>query len=140
MWLTDLADTIRAAGLTVVEDPGWRTRGHGAMTSVQGVVCHHTAGPTAARNPADAPSLGTVRNGIPGGLSGPFAHIVLGRSGTVIVVAAGKCWHAGPVREPWMSNSHTIGIEAENSGTGEPWPEAQIAAYARLCAVAYSLT
>jgi hypothetical protein len=31
-------------------------------------------------------------------------------------------------------NSHAIGIEAANGGTGEPWPEVQQAAYRALCA------
>jgi N-acetyl-anhydromuramyl-L-alanine amidase AmpD len=49
------------------------------------------------------------------------------------VLAAGKGYHAGPGR--WRGvvsgNSQTIGIEAENDGVGEPWPEVQMDAYAR---------
>ncbi|CAF1082927.1 unnamed protein product, partial [Adineta ricciae] len=43
--LTGLADILRGAGLNVVEVAGWRTRGHGVMSSVKGIVVHHTAGP-----------------------------------------------------------------------------------------------
>jgi len=33
-----------------------------------------------------------------------------------------------------MGNTYSIGIEAENSGVGEPWSRAQLNAYYRLCA------
>ena len=59
MMLLDLADAARRSGLTVVEEPGWRTRGHGSMTAVQSITCHHTAGPATG----DAPSLAVVRDG-----------------------------------------------------------------------------
>lgn len=128
MWLTDLADTLRAAGLTVVEEPGWRTRGHGEMTSVQTILCHHTAGPTGG----DAPSLAVVRDGR-SGLAGPLAQLVLARSGAVHVVAAGLCWHAGVTLERLQGNAYAIGIEAEATGTGA-WPDTQMHAYVDLCA------
>ena len=41
--LTDLADVLRRAGLTVVEEPGWKTRGHGVMTSVKAILIHHSS-------------------------------------------------------------------------------------------------
>ena len=87
--LTDLADVLRGAGLAVVERPGRRTRGHGKMSGVRCVVLHHTAGPATG----EAPSLGVVENGRPG-LTGPPAQLVLGRSGTWYVVAAGL-WRSG---------------------------------------------
>jgi hypothetical protein len=126
--LTDLADVARAVGLTVVEADGWRTRGHGAMHPPRVVVLHHTAGPAAG----DAPSLRVVRDGRPD-LSGPLAHIVVGRSGTVHVVAAGLCWHTGATREPWQANAYAIGIEAENTGRADDrYPPAQLDAMVRL--------
>ena len=42
---TWLADALRAAGLKVAEVDGWETRGHAAMGTVKGVICHHPAGP-----------------------------------------------------------------------------------------------
>jgi N-acetyl-anhydromuramyl-L-alanine amidase AmpD len=127
-YLTNLADVARSAGLTVVEQAGWKTRGHGAMIDVQTVTCHHTAGPATG----DAPSLQVVQNGR-SDLAGPLAHFVLSRSGVVYVVAAGQCWHTGATLQPWQSNAHSIGIEAEATGK-DPWPEVQLDAYARLCA------
>lgn len=131
--LTWLPQVLGNAGLTVVTQPGWETRGHGDMGVPQGILCHHTAGPATG----EAPSLGTVENGRPD-LSGPLAHLVLGRSGTFYVVAAGLCYHAG--QGEWhgitSGNTHFIGIEAENTGLpNDPWPEGQVDAYARGCAV-----
>ena len=135
MYATDLADVARAAGLHVTEVDGWKTRGHGGLDSVRGVVCHHTAGPSAAASPGDFPSLRVVRDGRTS-LSGPLCNFGLGRAGTVYVVAAGLAYHAGAVRiaSPPYANAFMLGIEAENDGVGEPWPQAQIDAYARLCA------
>lgn len=128
MILTDLADAARKSGLVVVETKGWLQRGHGSMTAVRGVVCHHTAGPAIG----NAPSLWVVTNGRPG-LTGPLAHIVLGRDGTVYIVASGLCYHAGVVHETSQGNAYTIGIEAEATGTS-PWPAVQYQAYVALCA------
>jgi len=128
MFLTDLADTCRRAGLTVVEEPGWQQRGHGPMLGVRTIVCHHTAGPKAG----DAPSLHVVRDGR-ADLPGPLAHLLLARSGTVHVVAAGLCWHTGATLRPDQSNAFAVGIEAEATGS-DPWPVVQVQTYARLCA------
>ena len=127
-----LADVLRAAGLKVVEQPGWKDRGRGAMGSVKGVLCHHTA----SRSKANAPSLGIVQDGR-ADLPGPLSQLVLGRDGTWFVVAAGRCNHAG--KGAWQGvtagNTSLIGIEAENAGDGsEPWPAEQMDSYARGCA------
>jgi hypothetical protein len=132
--LTWLPKVLKDAGLKVAEQPGWKTRGHGDIGSVKGIVCHHTAGPASG----NMPSLGTVTNGRPD-LSGPLAQLCLGRDGTYYVVAAGRAFHAG--RGEWQGitsgNSHFIGIEAENTGLTSgpkaefPWPEVQMDAYRR---------
>lgn len=123
MMLTDLATVLRAAGLKVQEVPGWKTRGHGQMTSVETIACHHTAGPKTG----NYPSLGVVRDGRPG-LDGPLAQLGLARDGTWLVIAAGVCWHAGVVFESWQNNYHAIGIEAEGTGV-DPWPAIQYNSY-----------
>lgn len=124
-----LADVLRGAGLKVVEQPKWKSRGRGEMKEVKGVICHHTAGPLLG----DHPSLALVENGRPD-LAGPLSQLFLSRDGTFYVVGAGRCNHAG--KGEWhgvtAGNSHMIGIEAENAGTGKDiWPEAQVDAYAR---------
>ncbi|QFY15017.1 hypothetical protein GBF35_49490 [Nonomuraea phyllanthi] len=128
-YLTQLADVARRVGVPVTEVAGWKTRGHGPQPEVQGIVCHHTAGPAGG---GDYPSLAVVRDGRPG-LDGPLSHFGLGRSGHIYVIAAGRCWHNAPSTSPRHDNSSSIGIEAENDGR-QPWPEAQKAAYIRLCA------
>lgn len=128
MMLTNLADVVRRSGLEVVEVAGWKTRGHGEMTSVEAIIDHHTATPKTIEG--DYPTLKVVRDGRPG-LAGPLAQLGLGRSGKVYVIAAGVCYHAGETFETWQNNRHAIGIEAEHDGIG-PWPAAVYNAYIRL--------
>lgn len=129
-YLTDLADVLRRGGITVWESPGWKTRGHGAMRSVQGILCHHTAG-------GGSSDWLTVQNGRPG-LDGPLAQMTLERDGTVRVLAAGQSWHAGTGSHPSLpgaSNATLIGIEGVSPGTGSsPWTPVQVATYPRVCA------
>lgn len=130
MYVNDLADVIRAAGMTVVEVGGWKSRNHGSLAGVRSIICHHTAGPLGG----NYPSLNTVTNGRPG-LAGPLAQLGLGRDGTVYVIANGVAWHAGATtNDAVYGNSWSLGIEAENNGVGEVWPEVQVNAYAKLCA------
>lgn len=133
LMVTNLADILRAAGLNVTEVDGWKTRAHGPLTAVRGIVCHHTAGPATG----DYPSLPIVRDGRPG-LPGPLAQLGLGRSGTWFTIAAGLSYHAGVVLQPDIfSNEYAIGVEAE--GIGIPptdsghiyWPEVQWQSYVR---------
>ncbi|GAA1955776.1 hypothetical protein GCM10009798_13770 [Nocardioides panacihumi] len=130
-YLTDLAAVARKTSLDVIEVPGWETRGRGEMSDVRAVVCHHTA---TLNRTDDMPSLPTLINGR-SDLAGPLSHFGLSRSGKVYVVAAGRCNHAGTVQNPSWGNSHSIGIEAEATGTDSTWPEIQMAAYAQLCRV-----
>jgi hypothetical protein len=129
MMLTDLADVVRRSGLRVVEISGWRTRGQGELESVESITCHHTGTPNSLSG--DYPTMGTIVSGRPG-LRGTLAQLGLGRSGTVYVIAAGLCWHAGVTFYPWQNNAHAIGIEAEHPGGSTPWPADQYAAYVRL--------
>lgn len=133
--LSWLSKVLSDSGCLVEELPGWLTRGHGDMNTVKGILCHHTAG----SKKGDAPSLQICKDGRPD-LPGPLSQLVLGRSGLFYVVAAGKSYHAGkgswkPMGLVDNGNSRLIGIEAENTGldNDQPWPEEQIAAYAKGC-------
>lgn len=128
-FLKQLAAVARRTGYPVTEVAGWATRGHGPQPSVQGIVCHHTAG---ASGGGDYPSLRVVRDGRPG-LDGPLSHFGLGRSGRIYVIAAGRCWHNAPSTSSNHTNSASLGIEAENDGR-QPWPAVQLDAYKQLCA------
>lgn len=121
--LTKLADVLRNAGLEVVEESGWQRRGHGVMSDVRTIVCHHTGG---------LKDLRVVKDGRPG-LAGPLAQFWLSQAGVWHVVAAGKCWHAGVVRRGEYANEYAIGIEAEATGK-DAWPAVQYQSYAKGCA------
>ncbi|MBO0885523.1 MAG: hypothetical protein J2P17_35355, partial [Mycobacterium sp.] len=82
-----LADVLRQWGLPVIEQDGWRQRGHGDLQDLLGVVCHHTGG----GSPND---WQIVMDGRPD-LPGPLANLVLEKDGTYRVIAAGVAWHAG---------------------------------------------
>lgn len=128
-YLTNLAAVARRTGFPVVEQWGWRSRGHGPMGEVRSVICHHDA----ARQPPD--TFNTVVQNGHGSLPGPLAQFALRRDGTIHVVAAGLSYHAGANVNPSLyGNSHAIGIEAGNDGVGEPWPARQLQAYYALCA------
>jgi N-acetyl-anhydromuramyl-L-alanine amidase AmpD len=128
MWLNDLADACRKSGLTVHEVGGWRSNNHGQMTSVRGVVCHHTGS-------SGSGAEGVVRNGR-AGLAGPLAQLTLRRDGSVGVLANGQAWHAGTGSWPSIGrnngNAHCIGIEAIYNGSDIT--DAQRRAYPRLVA------
>lgn len=122
-----LERAVKNSGLNYKKVSGWASRGHGAMGTIQSIMCHHTAGPASG----NTPSLNVVTYGRPG-LSGPLAQIFLARDGTPYLVAAGRAYHAGVVKSSIYQNSHSIGIEAEATGTSS-WPAAQVEAYAKLC-------
>jgi hypothetical protein len=131
---TWLADVLRAQEpkIKVRELPDWKEYGHGDMRSIWGVIIHHTGN---ARETAES-----IRRGRPD-LPGPLSQLHIGQDGTVSVVAAGVCWHAGMggyIGLPTdLANYHTIGIECawpRNTSitpatqTSEPWPDEQIIA------------
>lgn len=125
MKLSSMASVLRAAGLSVVETPGWAGRGYAGqdLQQVRGVLWHHTATHRSRYAAEDAPTLGMCVNGR-SDLPGPLCNIVLGRNGTVYLVAAGVANHAGRgvahgVPEN-MGNHYLIGIEMESSGIA-PW-------------------
>lgn len=122
MRATWLADVLRAAGCKVREVPGWQQRGK-ELVSVEAVIWHHTAtGPSwTDRRVQDLLVDGRSD------LAGPLSQLGLERDGTFVVVAAGKANHNG--YGEW--GNQAIGIEAYNSGTGEPWPAVQVDAFDR---------
>lgn len=122
MRLTWLADVLRDAGLTVIEDHGWQQRGKD-LGAVDGIVWHHTATKASTSDSAVTRLLRVGRRD----LVGPLAQLGLDRQGRFHVVAAGRANHNG--YGTWGNSS--IGIEAYNDGIGEPWPDAQVDAYVR---------
>ncbi|NUT53672.1 MAG: N-acetylmuramoyl-L-alanine amidase [Saccharothrix sp.] len=120
--LVGLADALRAAGLTVVEYPGWQTRGRndGGFAPVA-VMWHHDASA-----PGDSP-------GVPAYMADPDnngAQCWVDRAGRWHLVAAGRMWHAG-LGGPWGpisrddGNTDSVGVETDHT-TGEDWPAVQL--------------
>ncbi len=135
MRLLWLADVLRAAGLDVHEVDGWQQRGTPFPQPPSVVIGHHTATlRTTANEHQDMRTLNTLLKGRVGTkkLAGPLCQLGLGRTGTYYVIAAGKANHAGPGAWAGVDLSvHTLGIEAENDGVGEAWPQQQLDAYDR---------
>lgn len=123
--LDKMADVLRAAGLKVVEVPGWKTRGYASqdLQAALGVLWHHTATNRLQYANNNAPTLGMLVNGR-SDLPGPLCNLGFGRDGTVYVVATGVANHAGAGSLPGvpvnMGNHYLIGIEMESSGV-KPW-------------------
>jgi len=127
-FLTDLADVLRASGVKVSEVSGWKTRGFKGqgLASLRGIVIHHTATPwTTANEKSNTPTLDVIKNGR-AGLPGPLAQLYVARDGTWYVVAAGHANHVGTAAVG-ETNSVSLGIEVEASGTGDKrdWPRVQ---------------
>lgn len=135
-----LADVLRAQkpALKVKELPDWKQFGHGDMRSITHIMLHHTG------NARETPE--SIRRGRPD-LPGPLSQLHIAQDGTVSVVAAGVCWHAGMGSYPDiptdLANYHCIGIECAwprdtsltpATQTRERWPDAQIIAMRDTCA------
>lgn len=135
--MTWLASVLRAASLSVVEYPGWQTRGRdGGSYSMRPkvVIVHHTASHWTTPDPVVTKLLVNGRSDLPG----PLCHLGLNRTGQFIVIAAGKANHAGPgFWQDANESTEAVGIEAYNYGNSvafpsrEPWPQTQLDAYDR---------
>lgn len=133
MRLLWLADVLRAAGLTVHEYDGWRTRGLESFGPIRGIVCHGTAGSWTS---TDAGELRVIAITGSGTASAPIANLYLSRSGAWWVVASGTCTGvktgtAGPLAG--YSDDAVVQIEAQHAST-EPWTDVQYRSYVRGCA------
>jgi peptidoglycan hydrolase-like protein with peptidoglycan-binding domain len=135
-WLHDLPQAL-AAVPDVDYYPGWQTRsrGSGGFDNLLGIVCHHTATSPSASFAVYNRIAWTTHP------ERPVANISLGRGGEICVGVAGASNHAGKGGPRGMSkgavplnsgNRYLIGIEALNTGLGEPWGDAQQDRYLHL--------
>lgn len=120
MQISWLGDVLRAAGVDVVEEPGWLTRTAGGTFDPIGVLWHHTAAPSSAANPA--PALGVVINGRPD-LPGPLCHALVDYHGVFHLVSANHANHAGTARASGpipagSGNTMLVGWEIDYAGDG----------------------
>lgn len=139
MWLTWLADVLRGAGLTVIEEPGWKTRGFahasspgGALVGLTGGLVHHTGGSALAAG--DYPLLRYITYVGRSDAPPPLSQLGLGRAGAWYVLAAGRANHSGAVDDPRYANPRCVGVEAEHPGGSAPWPSVQYRSYVTGCA------
>ena len=122
--LTWLADVLRTAGCTVVEEDGWKTRGRDGSFSPKAIMLHHDASPAGETSNG----VDVIRDGRPD-LEGPLSQLWLAYDGTWHVVAAGRANHAGE-GGPWgviahdQGNRDAIGIETDHT-TDEKWTDGQ---------------
>ena len=141
VWLTDLADILRAAGLNVIEETytqgrykgrSWKQVGFGGqgLTKFQHLLWHHDASPTGdspgaldwmkyyANDGAGTDLTPAAACWVCSGCRGAHA------SGTWHVYAAGLSNHAGRGCNGWgvgaSMNSHSLGVETDH-GHGESW-------------------
>lgn len=130
LYLTDLADILRAAGLPVIELPGWKTRARGSggydpARGAEGISVHHTA---------ESPLMDGSASAVYGAInhpSKPISNCYVSRKGVWYVQAAGASntsgkggpYHGIPLDS---ANARTIGIECGNDGVGEAWPDDQV--------------
>lgn len=125
--LTDMADVLRSAGLSVVELPGWKTRGEPGSFNPLGLLLHHDGMglgfDSLPENDMNVPQY-MARNGVNG------SQLWVSRTGVWVVLAAGLKWHAGtgggygdiPAN---AGNARTIGVETDHT-FGNPWPKVQL--------------
>lgn len=136
IYLTDMLNVLRAAGVTVAESSttnGWqrRARSSGGFPAMPTAVqWHHTASQTAPAN-----DLNYMING---NSDAPVGNCLLDRTGTFWPIAAGAANTAGKGGSLTVSratipqdgaNARTFAIEAANNGVGEAWPQVQIDAF-----------
>lgn len=150
--MADLVSLLRRGGVSNVDDH--RVPGHPGRLVIEGIVVHHTA--------MKGPGLKTVIAGRPD-LKGPLANINIPRGGRVNVVTDGVAWHAGPGSAHVLAgvrhnarpagdahalglpddfnggNKVYLGIEVDNDGIGEPYPDVQVAALVYVCAAVIHL-
>jgi hypothetical protein len=120
--LVGLGKKLRKVGLDVRAVDGWQGRGRPYTFDPEGTAFHHTA---SSKTSGNAPSLGIVVNGR-ADIPGPLCNLLIGRNGTVFLIAAGYANHAGyggPLRgiPKDSGNKFLIGVEVENNGIGENW-------------------
>lgn len=152
MRVLELADTLRARGLVVVEVAGWQTRGREFPSRPDICIRHWTAGPPHGQTP----SLQVVTNGH-SKLRGPLCQIYQSREADgndrIFVIASGVANHAGVGTWAGVSgNSKSMGLEIEWSGPQEAfsprerqsasrrWPRSCSALWARTVTTPVSIT
>jgi hypothetical protein len=118
-----LPAALRQAGLVVVEEAGWRTRGHDTPMRARAVVLHHDAS-----EPGPSPDVaGYLVAGFRSGTDRHYdAQLWVDRAGRWHIIAAGAAQHAGAgAGRADEGNIDSFGVETDHT-TGEAWPAVQL--------------
>jgi LGFP repeat/N-acetylmuramoyl-L-alanine amidase len=122
-----LADVLRAAGVRVVEEGNWLSRGVSGSFNPIGVLWHHTAATSSPSNPA--PALNICINGRTD-LQGPLCHALVDYNGVFHLISANRANHAGvcggsgPI--PYGDgNTMLIGWEIDYNGVSQEMTSVQ---------------
>lgn len=130
-----MAAELRAAGLTVVEYPGWRGRHAPGGFAPCAVIWHHDAS-AAGPSPNMAKLIAEIGNGT---TPPPLSQCWVDTAGRWHLTASGRANHAG-IGSGWgriranNGNEDAIGIETDHT-IGEAWPTAQLQSLRRGTAV-----
>lgn len=128
----DLAAIKRGGGVRFVKHSGYSSRGRPGPFTPVGVMVHHDA-------TAKGPSEGVIPLLVKGraDLPGPLYNLWIARNGTVHVIAAGRCNHAGTGWSSWTGrdggNSRAYAVCLDLT-VGEGMTQAQTAALTRVTA------
>lgn len=121
-----LPAALRGAGLTVVEEPGWRARGHDFPLRARAVVLHHDASP-----PGASPDMAAyLAAGFASAADGHYdAQAWVDVAGRWHMIAAGSAQHAGDgagwgAIHAGRGNQESFGVETDHTA-GEAWPARQ---------------
>jgi hypothetical protein len=136
LWLPDLDDWLRDAGLDVRTWDGWLTnsRGSGGFDDIYGLVAHHDVSAVGGATDTSCRYAWEVHQ------YRPVGNTFLGRDGEWVIGAAGAAntqGKGGPFRcsrgtVPLdQGNRYMFATEGCNNGQGEPWGVEQQRAYAR---------
>ena len=132
LYLTNLADILYGAGLSIVEYGDWKTRARGSGGYDAMPLCvmwHHTASPQSWDGQKDADYCAV------GDSDAPLANLYIDRSGTVWILAAGATNTNGKGKSITFSrgtvpndsmNTRALGVELGNDGVGEMWSRVQV--------------
>jgi hypothetical protein len=137
-WLHDALAPLQVAfGNKLKLLPGYTTRSRstGGFDRISGIVNHHDA------DPPSGVDINAVNYCYFNAADRPVGNFHVVRNGDVYWGAAGASNHAGkggPVTTSKgvipldLGNRYLIGIEASNSGIGEPWPDVQLESILKL--------
>lgn len=126
-----MAAELRAAGLVVVEYPGWKQRAAPGAFAPKAVMWHHDAS-AAGPSPNMPRLIAEMGNG---STPPPLSQVWVDTAGVWHLTGGGRANHAGRGRG-WgrvradQGNTDAIGIETDHT-VGEAWPAAQLTSLRR---------